>query len=115
MKSLLMKRFILSLALFASFFAQSQVTPTPDKLWGKLFEDVQTKRAMGDNKTFVDMVPQYKPEVIVKKYMQLKNKDSANLRAFVLANFYLPMTPNAKVTEGLALNEHLQELWTTLT
>ena len=59
------------------FRVYGQVTPTPDKLWGKLFEDVQLTRAMGDNKTFVDMVPQFRPAVILKKYTQLKNKDSA--------------------------------------
>ena len=95
--------------------AHSQVTPTPDKLWGKLFEDVQLTKALGDNKTFVDMVPQYKPEVILKKYSALKKKDSANLRTFVLANFYLPLTPGVKVSEGLALNEHLVQLWSLLT
>jgi alpha,alpha-trehalase len=105
--------FFLSIVLL--LHAQSQLAPTPDKLWGKLFEDVQLKRALGDNKTFVDMVPQHKPALILKKYTQLKKKDSASLRAFVLANFYLPMTAGTKVTEGLSLHQHLQELWTTLT
>lgn len=110
-----MKHFLLPLFLLLVNIAQSQLTPTPDKLWGKLFEDVQLKRALGDNKTFVDMVPQHKPEVILKKYAGLKKKDSASLRTFVLANFYVPLTPGANVKEGLALNEHLTQLWTTLT
>ncbi|GAA4734636.1 alpha,alpha-trehalase TreA [Flavisolibacter ginsenosidimutans] len=110
-----MKRFLLSLSLLFPVFVFAQVTPTPDKLWGKLFEDVQLKKALGDNKTFVDMVPQYKPDIILKKYAALKKKDSASLRAFVLDNFYLPVTPGAAFTRGLNLNEHLAELWNTLT
>jgi alpha,alpha-trehalase len=70
---------------------------------------------MGDNKTFVDMVPQYKPDVILKKYAALKKKDSASLRAFVLSNFYLPSVTPTSVTEGLSLNQHLTELWSNLT
>jgi alpha,alpha-trehalase len=99
----------------ASLSSRTQITPTPDKLWGDLFKDVQLKKAMGDNKTFVDMVPQYKPDVILKKYTVLKKKDSASLQAFVLANFYLPSTPTVNVTEDLSLNQHLTELWNTLT
>ncbi|RYF84338.1 MAG: alpha,alpha-trehalase TreA [Chitinophagaceae bacterium] len=110
-----MKLHFLFLTLCIASFAKAQVTPTPDKLWGQFFVDVQTKQALSDNKTFVDMVPQHKPAVILKKYAQLKRKDSANLRAFVLANFYLPITPNVNTAEGLSLQEHLKELWTTLT
>ena len=110
-----MKNYFLSALLLFVIFSQAQVTPTPDKLWGKLFQDVQMKRALGDNKSFVDMVPQHKPAVILKKYAALKKKDSASLRAFVLANFYLPLTPQTKVNEGLGLDEHLKQLWTTLT
>lgn len=111
-----MKRLVsfFSLVFFLSN-AWSQLTPTPDKLWGPLFKDVQLTRAFGDNKTFVDMVPQHRPEVILKKYAGLKVKDSAGLRAFVLANFYLPATPQPVFTQGLSLQQHLSELWTTLT
>ena len=113
-----MKKIIFLLLSFVSIItihAQTQTTPTPDKLWGKLFEDVQLKRALDDNKTFVDMVPQYSPQVILKKYQQLKKRDSASLRAFVLANFYLPATPPVNINQGLELHEHLNQLWNTLT
>lgn len=111
-----MKILLLSLLYFTAISTvQAQTTPTPDKLWGTLFKDVQLTKAMGDNKTFVDMVPQFKPDVILKKYSQLKSKDSASLRSFVLANFYLPSAAPPNVTEGLSLNEHLTELWSTLT
>ncbi len=109
-----MKRTMLPLLLFSVFFVRAQTT-TPDKLWGSLFKDVQLTKALGDNKTFVDMVPQYKPDVILKKYASLKKRDSASLRSFVLANFYLPTGPGVTVTENLSLNNHLTELWNTLT
>lgn len=109
-----MKQIFLPLSLVFAIIMHAQTTPTPDKLWGNLFKDVQLKKAMGDNKTFVDMVPQYRPDVILKKYAVLKKKDSASLRTFVLANFYLPMTPLVTVTEGVSLNQHLTELWNTL-
>jgi alpha,alpha-trehalase len=95
--------------------SRAQITPTPDKLWGPLFEDVQLTRAFGDNKTFVDMVPQYPRHEILRNYSRLQEKDSAALRAFVLAHFYLPVTPQPIFTTGLSLQQHLAELWTTLT
>lgn len=111
-----MKRILLAvLCLPAIAFAQKQVTPTPDRLWGELFVEVQMTRALDDNKTFVDMVPQFSPEVIMKRYGQLKQKDSASLRAFILSNFYLPSPPQVNVGEGLPLNEHLTGLWSSLT
>lgn len=109
-----MKKFFPLFLLLASL-VQAQVTPTPDKLWDGLFKDVQLTRAFGDNKTFVDMVPQFPPKVILRKYQRLKQKDSAHLRSFVLANFYLPATPPVHFTQGLSLQQHLAELWNTLT
>jgi len=102
------------LLLLAGNFIHAQ-SPTPDKLWGQLFKDVQMAKAMGDNKTFVDMVPQFSPEVILRKYGELKSKDSLSLRNFVLANFYLPANPPAKITKDLALKDHLEQLWNALT
>jgi len=52
------------LLLLAVNFVHAQ-NPTPDKIWGQLFKDVQMAKAMGDNKTFVDMVPQFPPDVIL--------------------------------------------------
>jgi len=45
---------------------------TPDKIWKSLFTDVQVKKVLGDNKTFVDAVPKFAPEVILKKYNSQK-------------------------------------------
>jgi alpha,alpha-trehalase len=81
---------------------------------GEIVEEVQVKRVLGDNKTFVDMVPQHSPATIMLRYNQLKERDSASLRSFVLANFSLPATPEAKVKEGVSLHEHLEGLWDVL-
>ena len=94
---------------------QSQTLKTPDVIWGKLFEEVQLKRIFPDNKTFVDAVPKYAPEIILKKYETAKSTDTAfNLKAFIIEHFNIPQTPSVKVEEGLALKAHLEELWETL-
>ncbi|HEV7330617.1 MAG TPA: alpha,alpha-trehalase TreA [Flavisolibacter sp.] len=110
-----MKKYILPILLFISTQVPAQVTPTPDSLWGQLFKDVQLTRAFGDNKTFVDMVPQQSPQEILNKYTKLKKRDSATLRQFVQANFYLPANPETKIQKGISLRQHLASLWTTLT
>jgi alpha,alpha-trehalase len=110
-----MKQFLLSAFVFSFYsFAFAQTTSTPDKIWGKLFEEVQLKRAMGDNKTFVDMVPNHTPSVILQKYNQQKPADSASLRAFVMENFYLPPTPKTTLKESVSLDKHLESLWDVL-
>ncbi|MEJ7912334.1 MAG: trehalase family glycosidase, partial [Chitinophagaceae bacterium] len=111
-----MKKMTLSFILLCSvLLSGAQILSTPDKLWGRLFTEVQLQRALGDNKTFVDMVPQSTPDVILQKFARMKTKDSASLRNFVLANFYLPPTPEITISAGLPLNQHLTALWSTLT
>lgn len=102
------------LLLLLAGFAQAQRVPTPDVLWGDLFRDVQLTRALGDNKTFVDMVPLYAPDTIIRRYQALSTKDSANLRGFVLTHFQLPAMPPVVVKQSVSLATHLNELWNTL-
>jgi len=91
--------------------------PTPDEIWGKLFVDVQLKRALGDNKTFVDAVPKFAPAIVLEKYNQLNkvSGDSMDLKGFVLQNFNLPvdpkLIPSAKTN---SLKEHLDKQWNSL-
>lgn len=110
-----MKPFLLFLLPVMMLLTAKAQVATPDKRWGKLFEEVQMTRAMGDNKTFVDMVPQHPAAVILKRYAALRKKDSTTLRRFVLENFYLPTTPPVVIKPNVSLNEHLTELWNTLT
>jgi alpha,alpha-trehalase len=94
--------------------AHTQVTPTPDKLWGDLFKQVQLTRVFSDNKTFVDCTPKSEPSYILKEYAAQKAKDSFDLKAFVHQHFNIPVAPDVKVTSGLTLIKHLEELWGTL-
>jgi len=55
-----MKRFpalLLLLTLSLLSFGQQIVTTPPDKVYGKLFVDVQMERVFPDGKTFVDCIP----------------------------------------------------------
>jgi neutral trehalase len=62
---------------------------TPDKIWKALFTDIQVKKVLGDNKTFVDAVPKFAPEIIFKKYNSQKNNSGFDLKNFVTENFFL--------------------------
>src|SRR5690349_20009067 len=109
------KLLLLLLTVFSLVHSYSQVTPTPDKLWGSLFKDVQVNRIFPDNKTFVDCTPKYKPEIILSKYAKQKNTSGFDLKSFVLQNFNVPVVPDVKVKEGLSIIDHLEDLWNVLT
>ncbi len=103
--------------------AMSDGTPkleTADKIWGKLFTDVQLSMAMGDNKTFTDAIPKYSREIILKKYKssKLSENDSAKIRAFVFDNFFVPTASSSASTNNqnhdIPLKKHLEDLWPTL-
>ena len=113
---MLRRNFFLLFAFFAVLQLQAQKGQTPDVLWQKLFEEVQLKRIFPDNKTFVDMVPNYDPQVILNRYQELKSKDTAfDLKAFVTEHFRMPATPKVAVPKGLELQAHLRRLWDDLT
>ncbi|MCW3106744.1 MAG: treA [Segetibacter sp.] len=98
--------------------AQPKKPETPDQVWGKLFVDVQLNMVLGDNKTFVDAVPKFSREVILKKYQQaINSKDTAfKLKDFIYQNFKVPVAANVKLPEkSTSLKKHLEELWPTLT
>lgn len=91
---------------------------TPDQIWGKLFQDVQLSMVLGDNKSFVDAVPKYGKEVILKKYDSiLSAKDTSfRLKDFVFQNFTVPVVVPVKLPErASSLKKHLEELWPALT
>ncbi|TDH29210.1 alpha,alpha-trehalase TreA [Segetibacter sp. 3557_3] len=90
---------------------------TPDQIWGNLFVDVQLKRALGDNKSFVDALPKTSPAIILAKYQTIKKTgaDSATLRKFVFENFEVPVSVGSKVVGSKTLKQHLEALWPTLT
>ncbi len=91
---------------------------TPDIIWGRLFTDIQMNRILGDNKTFVDAIPKYEPDVILRRYAALKKgPDSINqMKDFVTQNFKIPVTYNAEMpAKTNSLKDHLEALWPVLT
>src|SRR5215475_7926279 len=83
---------ILLLFLVSSFlsFGQPVVTTPPDKIYGKLFIDVQMNRVFPDGKTFVDCIPKRKPAEIVADYEAQKETAGFDLKKFVTDNFEVP-------------------------
>src|ERR1700683_118865 len=74
-------------------FGQPIVTTPPDKIYGKLFADVQMGQVFSDGKTFVDCIPKRKPADIVADYETQKGTPGFELKKFVLDNFSVPTNP----------------------
>ncbi|GAA4453344.1 alpha,alpha-trehalase TreF [Nibrella saemangeumensis] len=96
---------------------QSLYTPTPDELYGPLFEAVQQSRVLGDTKTFVDSVPMMAPADIVTLYNEQKAKPDFDLSAFVHQHFTLPSQPASDYVSDRSIStaEHIERLWDHLT
>lgn len=95
-----------------------QYPATPDKIWGRLFIDIQLRRALSDNKTFVDAIPKFSPALILKKYQdaQKSGDSSFHLKEFVFQNFKVPVITSVKLSQKTSsLKKHLEDLWPTLT
>jgi alpha,alpha-trehalase len=115
-----MKRFIFSLiiALISiAVFAQGSNQP-PDKVYGKLFRDIQLLPVFADSKTFVDCTPKRNPDEIVKDYMAL-GKDSILKEAlvdFVKQNFIVPVDVHSNYQTGKSevVESHIKGLWNVL-
>src|SRR3974390_1729918 len=91
-----MKRFagiLLHVTLSFLTFGQPIITTPPDKIYGKLFVDVQMDRVFPDGKTFVDCIPKRKPADIVADYEAQRTTVGFDLKKFVLDNFDLPASP----------------------
>jgi len=95
---------------------QTIVTTPPDKIYGKLFVDVQMDRVFQDGKTFVDCVPKRKPADIVADYEAQKGTPGFDLHKFVFDNFELPPAPNDTYKTNTAEDvvTHIHELWSVL-
>lgn len=91
--------------------------PTPDELYGPLFEDVQQSRILGDTKTFVDSVPMIAPADIVALYKSQKNRPDFDLTDFIHQHFTLPSQPAADFVSDRSIPTatHIERLWDHLT
>src|SRR3954463_10269425 len=82
---------------FLAFFSihsllSAQTLQTPDKVYGRLFHDVQMSGVFSDGKTFVDCVPKRPPADIVRDYLKIINNPAIrfSLELFIQANFDIP-------------------------
>jgi alpha,alpha-trehalase len=97
-------------------FGQPIVTTPPDKIYGKLFVDVQMEQVFPDGKTFVDCVPKRKPADIVTDYEAQKSSPGFDLKKFVLDNFDLPVNPAEAYKTNMSEDvvTHIKNLWSVL-
>jgi alpha,alpha-trehalase len=111
-----MKR-ILTTLLFVSLFgvAYAQLQ-SPRALFPGLFEAVQLSGIFPDNKTFVDATPKRDPALIIKDYVDQKDKSGFDLKTFVSDNFDVPVanTGTFKSDISLGIRKHIDTLWQVL-
>lgn len=97
-------------------FGQPIVTTPPDKIYGKLFVDVQMEQVFPDGKTFVDCIPRRKPADIVGDYETQKVTPGFDLKKFVLDNFDLPAGTAEAYKSNMSEDvvTHIRNLWSVL-
>lgn len=108
--------FFLLFSCICLISSAQQVLP-PDKIYGKLFHDVQMSGIFKDQKTFVDCIPKKDPSEITEDYLKIINNPSIrfSLKLFVESNFELPDTPRVKyVTQEKDITAHINNLWKVL-
>lgn len=83
---------------------------------GPLYTAVQTSGIFKDSKTFVDSVPKQDPGTIISLYNKEKEKDSFDLKQFVLSNFDIPFEKDEKIDLPAKrdMKEHIKILWNIL-
>jgi alpha,alpha-trehalase len=104
-------RFTVALAALLCM-AQAAPPPSPQQIYGPLFEAVQGGRVFKDGKTFVDAVPKGDPAAIVEAYRRERPRGAA-LRQFVLRHFSVPGEEGERPARSL--RDHIRALWPQLT
>ncbi|PJJ74776.1 alpha,alpha-trehalase [Thermoflavifilum aggregans] len=89
---------------------------SPRALFQDLFVDVQMQQVFPDGKTFVDCIPKYSPDSILKAYHQQKKQPDFSLQQFVHAYFRLPETNTRTYHSDVqaGIRRHIEELWNVL-
>ncbi|WP_112381413.1 alpha,alpha-trehalase TreF [Sphingomonas carotinifaciens] len=105
------------LALLPLTLVALAATPlSPAQRYGALYRDVQMAQLFSDSKTFADAEPRRGDRAILAAYRACDcATDKAKLRAFVLANFTLPITPSGTTQQRLPIAQHIDQLWPQLT
>ncbi len=90
---------------------------THDQLYGVLFHAIQLSGIFPDSKTFVDSIPKYAPEKILKSYLTEKTKSGFDLKGFVHEHFEMPVAPASdfQADTNRPIEEHINLLWDLLT
>ena len=100
----------------ASHRALASAPLPPSQTLGELFSDVALSGLFRDGKAWADAVPRRAPEELLAQYRQSAPMSDEALRAFISANFAPPGAANTHApTPGLALKQHIAELWPILT
>ena len=109
--------FLLPVSGFFISMAAAQAPATPDKMYGRLFHDIQMARIFPDSKTFVDCTPKKKPAEIVAAYNKIISNPAIrfSLKLFTEENFELPVTPQLNyITKEKDIQIHIKNLWGVL-
>ena len=111
------KVFVISCFCFPLFICAQQIKypPTPDKIYGQLFKDVQLQQIFPDGKTFVDCTPKRKVADIMYDYGMIKGV-KLNVKQFVENNFNLPPAPPQLnyIQQEKEAAVHIKNLWSVL-
>jgi alpha,alpha-trehalase len=112
MKPPLLIPFLLFTAIVRGQFLQP---PTPDKIYGDLFVEVQMQKVFPDGKIFVDCIPKRKPVDIMYDY-GIQKGPHFNLKKFVEENFDIPQPVTANYTTDTTEDvvTHIKKLWKVL-
>lgn len=88
---------------------------TPDQQYPELFSAVQMSGVFADSKTFVDLEPLAKPEVINRMYIEKRMESNFDLRQFL--NTYFVQESIADVSSSVQQDicKHIKHLWPILT
>ena len=107
--------FMSFLLWFITAKAQFLLPPTPDRIYGELFIEVQMQKIFPDGKTFVDCIPKRKPTDIMYDYGMQKGPNF-KLKKFVEENFDMPQTIGAtyKWDSTDDVQTHIKKLWPLL-
>ena len=113
MKWKIAKYCIMGLLMISHSFAQPPAPP--DKIYGRLFQEVQLQKIFPDGKTFVDCIPKRDPKDIMIDYGRMKGPKK-DLKKFVADNFELPTAPPQfnYIQHEKDLSMHIKNLWTVL-
>src|SRR5713226_6445446 len=111
-----MRKLLLTLFLLIAFGISYAQVNSPRQLFPGLFEAVQLSDIFPDNKTFVDATPRRDPSLIMKDYMEQKDRASFDLKQFVSANFVIPGSPTGVFKSDIpaGIRKHIDTLWHVL-